>query len=211
MLRLLFLEGQFAAGLGAAFAALVALAGFEDLGVVGSVEDVAGRVGDAALGRVDVVVAGIDLGQSHLALELPRRLGPDGPPVVFLADQEEPSLVRSALLSGAAGLVHKEAPVEDLAQAVIAAAAGRTWFRRAGAATTPGGPDGPSRRELEVLRGVVAGLANKEIAGALGIEERTVESHLRRMMDRYAATNRTDLAVLGLREGWVSLPRGGGR
>ena len=62
-------------------------------------------------------------------------------------------------------------------------------------------PTGTVREEVLAL--VVRGAANKEIGAALGIEERTVESHLRRLFDRYATVNRTELAVLALREGWV--------
>ena len=37
----------------------------------------------------------------------------------------------------------------------------------------------------------------------LGVTEKTVESHLRRLFDRYGVLSRTELAVLALREGWV--------
>jgi DNA-binding NarL/FixJ family response regulator len=49
----------------------------------------------------------------------------------------------------------------------------------------------------------MTGRTNKEIAASLGIQERTVESHVARMLDRYGASNRTELAVMALREGWV--------
>lgn len=209
-IRALFLEDHLVVGLGVA-TALGELGGFEPLGVVGTIEAVAARASDRARPKVDVVVADIDLGEAGMALDLPARLGPGGPPVVFLTGHEEPAVIRAAVLSGASGLVHKEAPIEELARAIRLAADGQTSFRRADVAAARSGPAEPSPRELEVLRGVVGGLSNKEVAATMGIEERTVETHVRRMMDRYAASNRTDLAVLGLRRGWVRLPKGDGR
>ena len=50
---------------------------------------------------------------------------------------------------------------------------------------------------------VAAGHSNDEIADALTLSLKTVESHLRRLFNRYAVMNRTELAVLALREGWV--------
>jgi non-specific serine/threonine protein kinase len=61
----------------------------------------------------------------------------------------------------------------------------------------------PSEREVEVLALVAAGTSNEEIAQALVLSLKTVESHLRRLFDRYGVLNRTELAVLALREGWI--------
>ena len=64
-------------------------------------------------------------------------------------------------------------------------------------------PKAPTSREREVLAGVAAGRPNKEIAEDLGISERGVESHLRRMYDRYPASNRAELLSLARRSGWL--------
>jgi DNA-binding CsgD family transcriptional regulator len=61
----------------------------------------------------------------------------------------------------------------------------------------------PTRREVEVVRLVAAGRTNDEIARELALSLKTVESHLRRLFDRYGVANRTELAVLAIREGWV--------
>ena len=45
---------------------------------------------------------------------------------------------------------------------------------------------------------------NEDIAERLFLCSRPIESHLRRMFDRYGVMNRTELAVLALKEGWVS-------
>jgi DNA-binding CsgD family transcriptional regulator len=61
----------------------------------------------------------------------------------------------------------------------------------------------PSRREIEVVHLVAAGRSNDEIARELALSLKTVESHLRRLFDRYGVANRTELAVLAIRERWV--------
>ena len=55
----------------------------------------------------------------------------------------------------------------------------------------------PSEREIEMLQ-LVAGGANEEIAERLVLSFKTIESHLRRLFDRYGVMNRTELAVLAL-------------
>src|ERR1035437_10248168 len=60
-------------------------------------------------------------------------------------------------------------------------------------------------RELEVISMVAAGSSNAEIGTALGIDERTVESHLRRLFDRYGTDSRTELITHCVRAGWIDL------
>jgi DNA-binding NarL/FixJ family response regulator len=54
-------------------------------------------------------------------------------------------------------------------------------------------------RELEVVRLIVDGLTNAEIAGALGITERTVQAHVAAARRKLEARSRTQLAVFALR------------
>lgn len=61
----------------------------------------------------------------------------------------------------------------------------------------------PSAREVDVIRLLVRGSTNEEIAGELVLSLKTVESHLRRLFARYGVANRTELAVLAVRAGWV--------
>jgi DNA-binding NarL/FixJ family response regulator len=70
------------------------------------------------------------------------------------------------------------------------------------------GVDRLSARELEVVRLVVDGRSNDEIGGALGIGSKTVETHLRRLFERFSIASRTDLATRALREGWLDVPPG---
>jgi DNA-binding CsgD family transcriptional regulator len=58
---------------------------------------------------------------------------------------------------------------------------------------------------MQVLMLVAAGRSNAEIGSQLGIEERTVESHLRRLFDRYGVGSRVELIATCVRAGWVDL------
>jgi DNA-binding NarL/FixJ family response regulator len=58
---------------------------------------------------------------------------------------------------------------------------------------------------LQVISLVAAGSSNAAIGIALGIDERTVESHLRRLFDRYGADSRTELISYSARAGWIDL------
>jgi DNA-binding NarL/FixJ family response regulator len=66
-----------------------------------------------------------------------------------------------------------------------------------------------SERELDVVRLVVDGRSNDEIAARLGIGAKTVESHLRRLFERLDVASRTELATRALREGWLDVPPAG--
>lgn len=62
-----------------------------------------------------------------------------------------------------------------------------------------------TERELEVLGLVARGLANKQIAAALGISEHTVKFHVSSIYSKLNVTNRTEAVRAGLRGGWIAL------
>ena len=64
----------------------------------------------------------------------------------------------------------------------------------------------PVELDLDVVRLVVDGRSNDEIAVRLGIGPKTVESHLRRLFERFDLASRTELATRALREGWLEVP-----
>ena len=60
-----------------------------------------------------------------------------------------------------------------------------------------------SQRELDVLRLVVDGLSNQEIADKLILSVETVKTHMRHIMEKLAVSDRTQAAVKAMREGLV--------
>ena len=65
----------------------------------------------------------------------------------------------------------------------------------------PRDPDRLTERELDVLRLVVAGRRNKEMAAELGISENTVKFHLRNILDKLHAQSRAEMVAMAVREG----------
>lgn len=154
----------------------------------------------------DVVLCDVQLAGEAEGLRLVERLAVGGttrPPVILLSSFDAPALLRAAFEKGAAGYVVKTAEVDAILAAVRTVAAGGTAFSADALRAVRTAPRRPSDRELEVLALVCGGASNDEIGAALGLSEKTVESHLRRLFDRYGVLSRTELAVLAVREGWV--------
>ena len=159
---------------------------------------------DGAGGLIDVVVSDVQLAGDAEGLRLLDAMPKDGPAVLLLSSYDQPPLIRSAFERGAAGYLIKTSPVAEILDAVRTVAAGGTAFTAAMLRTIRSAPRRPSDREIEVLGLLCAGASNDEIGSRLGVTEKTVESHLRRLFDRYGVLSRTELAVLALREGWVA-------
>ena len=166
----------------------------------------AGSIDEAreAIGRVeaDVLLLDIRLG-SDSGLRL---LGDasDGPAIIVLTAYDYPQYADAALRLGASGFVLKTAPIAELLDAIHRVAAGGLAFAVRPAAGLPG--KRLSERELDVVRLVVDGRSNDEIGARLGIGPKTVESHLRRLFERFDIASRTELATRALREGWLEVP-----
>ena len=60
-------------------------------------------------------------------------------------------------------------------------------------------------RELDVLRGVAGGHANKIIASDLNISEHTVKNHVKSILSKLGASDRTDAAMIALRRGYLEM------
>lgn len=154
--------------------------------------------------RPDVVLCDIWLDGEPAGLELLRLLQGRGPRVLMLSGFEQASFLRAAFEGGAAGYLSKASELEAILEAVAAIAAGETRFPDVTLQALRDAPRRPSDREVEALRLLARGSSNDEIAVGLGISIKTVESHLRRLFGRYGVLSRTELALLAVREGWVS-------
>ena len=149
---------------------------------------------------VDVVLLDVRLG-TQSGLTALQRSSARRPAVVVLTAYGYPQYAEAALRLGASGFVLKNGPIDDLLSAIRAAASGGLQF-----GVRPAQRLALSERELDVVRKVVEGLSNDEIAADLGISHKTVESHMRRIFERVGVVSRTELATRALREGWLDLP-----
>jgi DNA-binding NarL/FixJ family response regulator len=174
--------------------------GLTVVGVAATVDEAAELVGAT---NVDVLLLDIRLGTDS-GLRLLSETPTDArPAIVVLTSYDYPQYADAAMRLGASGFVLKTAPIDELVDAIRRAAAGGMAF-----GLRPGGAVRLSERELDVIRLVVEGRSNDEIAARLGIGAKTVESHLRRLFERLDVASRTELATRALREGWLDVPPG---
>jgi DNA-binding NarL/FixJ family response regulator len=140
--------------------------------------------------------------------------------VLALTMHEERGYVSRVLRAGAAGYVLKRTASSELVRAIRAVASGGTYVdpSLAGAlladssarAVRPPRADGAARlgeltaRETEVLRLVARGHSNKEIAVALEISVKTVETHKANAMTKLGLRTRAAVVRFAMDEGWLS-------
>lgn len=145
---------------------------------------------------VDLRLEGID------GLELQSRLTAAGVrmPVIFVTAHGDAGAARDALKAGAFDFVEKPVDNDRLVELVKAAMASDADAaqRRAHAAELAGRMQRLTQREREVMKQVVAGRHNREIAAELGISPRTVEVYKARLMDKLDVRRVADLVKLAL-------------
>ena len=133
---------------------------------------------------------------------------PDSIAMLLLSDSPLPAT--DALRSRPAwGILPSDASPEELLAAVHALAEGLIVGTRAlllpDEASAPLARGPLTERELEVLNLLSKGLANKQMAAALGISEHTIKFHVSSIYSKLNATNRTEAVRAGLRGGWIAL------
>ncbi|HUQ79274.1 MAG TPA: response regulator transcription factor [Patescibacteria group bacterium] len=183
-------------------ALLAAQLGIDVVGTAGSIDEATALI---AAVPADVLLLDIRLGTDS-GLRLLTETTDDAPAIIVLTAYDYPQYAEAALRLGASGFVLKTAPLAELLDAIRRVAGGGMAFsiRPRGA----GGLARLSERELDVVRLVVDGRSNDEIGARLGIGPKTVESHLRRLFERFDLASRTELATRALREGWLEVPPG---
>ena len=143
-------------------------------------------------------------------LQAVRQKRPDVP-VAILSGQIEPQTIREALQAGAAGYLPKTMRAAGMLNALRLILDGERYVPESalstGAALVGGEAAGVaefSKRERDVIKLLMLGHTNKEIARDLQIEEVTVALHLRSIYRKLAVRNRTQAVRLLLERGWES-------
>jgi DNA-binding NarL/FixJ family response regulator len=127
--------------------------------------------------------------------------------VIMLTTFEGDVEIQRALEAGARGYLLKNMPPEELVHVIRQVHAGKKQVPLAVAAHLAEhmGDEDLTRRELEVLQELAAGHRNRDIAGRLFISEETVKVHLKHIMDKLGARDRTQTVAIAVRRGIVQL------
>lgn len=127
--------------------------------------------------------------------------------VVMLTTFEGDVEIQRALQAGARGYMLKSRPPGDLLQGIREVHAGKRWIPPEVAAQLAEhlGEEALTPRELGVLQELAGGNRNRDIAGRLFITEETVKVHVKHIMEKLGAKDRTDAVAIGLRRGIIQL------
>jgi two-component system nitrate/nitrite response regulator NarL len=151
--------------------------------------------------RYDLILLDHDLGNERASQFLPaaRQVGFEGRVLVvtaWVSDMEARRLLRQ----GVAGILLKQAALEELTEAMRTVASGGTWldrpFQKMGAESAdlePAAPPQFNDRQRKVLRYVLEGLSNKEIAWKLQISESYVKAILQSLFQKTGVRTRGQL------------------
>jgi DNA-binding NarL/FixJ family response regulator len=179
---------------------------------IAGIDDVAGD-GDAGLSRYQLVILHthtVRVDDSRIAAQMARmsRCSP-AIPFLLISDIEDPDVIIEAFRLGARGYITTAQSWAEAAEAIQFVASGGVaapWKsltaldRLDGANSIRTAGHQPAvrltSRQLEVLKGLQQGKPNKVIAFELSMSESTVKVHIRQIMEKLHATNRTQVALI---------------
>lgn len=192
--------------------------GVEGLRVVGWARDENEAITLCWRERPDIVVLDLVLPESHGLEALGRisSVSPDARILVFSGNLT-PVLIRQVLAAGPYSLVGKGATLDDFRRALLAVAAGRTYFSpeiAAGirslvvtrASTGTAGTPRLTAREEAVLGCLARGMSTREIADTLGLSRHTVANHRSRLARKLGLHRVAQLSLYAARQGLLEQP-----
>jgi len=127
--------------------------------------------------------------------------------IIMLSSSETDGEIQRALRSGASGYVLKTMPQEELLAAIRAVHSGRRLVPLEVAAVLAEhlGENTLTIRELDVLQLIRDGRKNKQIAEQLSISENTVNFHIKNIVGKLGANDRTHAVTIAVRRGLLTL------
>jgi DNA-binding NarL/FixJ family response regulator len=182
--------------------------------VVGQAVDGADAVERGPALKPDVIL--MDLKMPNLdGVEATRRIVAEHPEikVLILTTFDADSYVLKALRAGASGYVLKNSQPEAIISSILAVISGERVMANAvanrvldmltGATTPKEFYDGLTAREVEILKLLATGQANKQIARRLKISEKTVRNHVSHMYEKLGIGDRSQAVLYAVRKGLV--------
>jgi len=127
--------------------------------------------------------------------------------VIVLTTVDADEDIYRALEAGARGYLLKDMVRRELIQAIRDVAGGRRYIPASVGARIAEGLPRPdvSAREIEVLKLVASGLKNKQVAARLSVSEATVNAHVKHILSKLNASDRTHAVTLALKRGIIRL------
>jgi two-component system, NarL family, response regulator NreC len=166
--------------------------------------------------RPDVAVLDVSMPVSGLEVTVALKEALPATRIVMLTRHGEYQYVQELLRVGASGYVLKQSPSQELLQAIRAVASGKSFLdplvagqvtshysRAAEVGAHRSGAEELSPREVEVLRLLARGYANREIAVELGISVKTVDAHKANGMSKLGMSSRIELVRFAILQGWL--------
>ncbi len=180
-----------------------------DFAVVGLAESATAGIAHLVESRPDVVLLDVDLGAERAQdfVSAARAEGFEGRILVVTAGMGDTEALQ-LISCGIAGIFHKHNAPETLCEAIRKVAAGEPYlepkylkalFQCADPAAIDPRPK-LSAREVQVLRCILQGLANKEIGDQLGVSESSVKAVLRALFQKTGARTRSQLVKIALEQ-----------
>jgi two-component system response regulator DesR len=183
-------------------AALDAVEGLEVVARAGTIRDAEGLL---ARDGLDVILMDVRLPDGNGLELLERTGGTRTAAVIVLSSFEATQYVAAAVRFGAQGFLVKTAPLDEVVDAVRRVAAGGSAFSAAQLREGVKGPVQLRPRERDVLRRVLAGQSNDEIAAGLRTSRKTVEKNLSQLFQRFGVASRLELGLRAEREAWLEI------
>lgn len=127
--------------------------------------------------------------------------------IIMLTTFEGDAEIRRALQAGAQGYLLKSMPPKKLVEVIRKVHAGLKYIPTEIAAQLAEhmGEEALTKREIDVLEKIANGRRNREIAELLFISEETVKGHVKHIMEKLGASDRTEAVSIALRRGIIQL------
>ena len=127
--------------------------------------------------------------------------------IIMLTTSDGDGDIRRAMRAGASGYILKSMHMDELLSVIRSVHAGRRHISPGVAARLAEhlGDDDLTARELDVLRLIRDGRRNKQIADQLAISENTVNFHIKNLVDKLQANDRTHAVTIALRRGLLQI------
>lgn len=195
------------------------IAGQDDMTVVGAAGDGATALDEARSQSPDVVIMDIHL-KDESGIEVSRVILAENPSVKIIAysSDSDLTLVNEALHAGVSGYVTKENTSDELIQAIrsvldhrvylspgISTLVVNDYIKIQNEQTVPVSKPTLTDRELQLLKLVAEGRRNKEIAEALDVTVKSVETYRARLMKKLGCASTNEMVRYAIREGVAPL------